>query len=170
MHALGRAAREPARVYFTGGTTGLLFGWRESTVDIDLRFEPERDELFRIISSLKDELDINIELASPPDFIPEVPGWQERSIFITHEGKLDFYHFDLYSQALSKIERGHVQDLADIESMFNDRLIEPEKLAQLFDAIEQNLYHYPAIRANRFGKALDDVLAKQKRGDSTGPL
>jgi len=89
MRALGRGARERSRIYFTGGTTALLYGWRESTVDVDLRFDPERDELFRLVSDLKDELDINIELASPPDFIPEVPGWQDRSIFITSKGKLD---------------------------------------------------------------------------------
>lgn len=105
MQALGRAAHEPARIYLTGGSTAVLFGWRESTVDIDLRFDPERDELFHLVSSAKDDLDINIELASPPDFIPEVPGWQDRSIFIAREGKLDFYHFDPYSQALAKTER-----------------------------------------------------------------
>ena len=32
MVALGRAARESARVYFTGGGTAIAFGWRESTV------------------------------------------------------------------------------------------------------------------------------------------
>src|SRR5437868_2354325 len=88
MKALGQALREPGRVYLTGGTTALLFGWRSATVDIDLRFEPERDEMFRAISSLKDKLDLNIETASPPDFIPEAPGWRERSIFITREGKI----------------------------------------------------------------------------------
>jgi hypothetical protein len=41
-------------------------------VDIDMRFEPERDELFRLVDKLKIELDINLELASPPDFIPAV--------------------------------------------------------------------------------------------------
>jgi hypothetical protein len=125
MRELGRTVREPARVYLTGGSTALLFGWRESTVDIDLRFEPERDELFRAISSLKERLDINVELASPP---PEVPGWRDRSIFIAREGNLDFYHFDPYSQALAKIERGHEQDLADVASMFCEGLIAADKL------------------------------------------
>ena len=160
---LGRGAREPSRIYFTGGTTALLYGWRESTVDVDLRFDPERDELFRLVSDLKDELDINIELASPPDFIPEVPGWQDRSIFITSKGKLDFYHFDPCSQALAKAERGHDQDLNDVDSMFKDGLIETGKLASLFDAIEPKFYRYPAIDRAKFRRSLDDIFSKQKK-------
>jgi hypothetical protein len=35
MERLGRAVREPGRVYFTGGVSALLHGWREMTVDID---------------------------------------------------------------------------------------------------------------------------------------
>jgi hypothetical protein len=55
----------------------------------------------------------NIELAAPDDFIPPLPGWEEWSIFIARRGKIDFYHYDLYAQALAKIERGHARDLAD---------------------------------------------------------
>src|SRR5215212_8592940 len=92
MRALGRAARGPARVYLTGGSTAVLFGWRDSTVDIDLKFVPEADELFRALPELKERLNVNVELASPPDFIPELPGWHDRSIFIAREGNIDFFH------------------------------------------------------------------------------
>jgi len=76
-----------------------LFGWRETTVDIDLRFEPELDELFRAIPAIKEKLQINVELASPSDFIPPLPGWQDRSQYIGREGKVSFFHYDPYSQA-----------------------------------------------------------------------
>jgi hypothetical protein len=33
MRALAQAARTPARLYFTGGATAVLHGWRASTVD-----------------------------------------------------------------------------------------------------------------------------------------
>lgn len=46
MRLFGRAAHSPVRVYLTGGSTAVLQGWRETTVDIDLRFTPESDELF----------------------------------------------------------------------------------------------------------------------------
>jgi len=60
---LGRVARTPVRIYLTGGSTAVLEGWREATVDVDLRFEPEADELLRVISALKDSLGVNVELA-----------------------------------------------------------------------------------------------------------
>jgi hypothetical protein len=44
-----------------------------------VRFEPESDAVLRELVALKDRLGINVELASPPDFIPELPGWRERS-------------------------------------------------------------------------------------------
>lgn len=33
---------------------------------------------------------------------------------IAREGKLSFFHYDLYAQALAKIERCHSQDVADV--------------------------------------------------------
>ena len=41
--------------------------------------EPPR--FFEALAELKEELDLNIELASPDDFIPEVPHWRERCLF-----------------------------------------------------------------------------------------
>ena len=103
---LGQVARTPTRIYLTGGATAVLEGWRGSTADVDLRFEPDVDELLRELPGLKESLGVNIELASPPDFIPELPGWRERSPLVFQEGNVAVHHFDFYSQALSKIERG----------------------------------------------------------------
>jgi hypothetical protein len=38
---------------------------------------------------------------------------------------LSFFHYDLYAQALAKIERGHALDVTDVEEMFRRALIEP---------------------------------------------
>lgn len=145
MRSFGRQARTESRAYFTGGTTAVLLGWRESTIDIDLKFDPELDELFRAIPLIKERLKINVELASPSDFIPPLPGWQDRCQYIGREGKVSFFHYDLYSQALAKIERGHDQDLLDVGSMFRDGLVDRQKLLVFFQEIETNLYKYPAI-------------------------
>lgn len=155
MRGLGKSAKQNARVYFTGGATALLMGWRESTIDVDVKFLPESDELFRSIPLLKEKLQINVELASPADFIPALPGWEERSLFIAREGKLDFFHYDPYSQALAKIERGHSQDITDVDAMLRTGLIEREKLLSLFESIKPQLYRYPAINADAFSR---DVL------------
>jgi hypothetical protein len=53
MRALGAAARESSRVYFTGGATAVLLGWRDTTIDIDVELVPDRDELLRVTAVLK---------------------------------------------------------------------------------------------------------------------
>jgi len=75
--------------------------------------------------SIKENLHINVELAYPLDFIPVPDGWEDRSPFIRQEGRAFFYHFDLYAQALAKIERGHAQDLTDVQEMLRRGLMTP---------------------------------------------
>jgi len=43
MRALERDATHQARVYFTGGATAVLHGWRDSTIDVDLKLVPALD-------------------------------------------------------------------------------------------------------------------------------
>ena len=160
MQALGREADRPARVYLTGGATAVLHGWRESTIDVDIKIVPDVDRVFRAIPEIKERLQINVELAwaSPDDFIPVREDWPDRSPFIAREGPLAFHHFDLYAQALAKIERGHAQDAVDVREMFERGLIETAKLLEYFSAIEPRLYRYPAIDPKSFRLAVDDAV------------
>src|SRR5437870_12400565 len=100
MEALAAAARSPGKVYLTGGATALLLGFREQTIDIDIKLDPEPAGVFQAIADLKDTLEVNIELAAPDQFIPELPGWRERSQSIMTAGKVEFRHYDFCSQAL----------------------------------------------------------------------
>ena len=75
MEALDRAAHEAGRVYLTGGGTAVLMGWRASTIDVDVKFIPDNDAILRAIPGIKEDLRLNIELASPVDFIPVPEGW-----------------------------------------------------------------------------------------------
>jgi hypothetical protein len=159
MRELGREAEKDVRLYFTGGATAVLLGWRQNTVDVDVKVEPESDRLFRAFPQLKEKLGINIDMA-PDQFIPEVPGWQERSAFIAQEGRLSFYHYDFYAQALSKIQRGHATDLEDVRQMIGRGLVDPGELRRRFDQIEPQLYRYPAINPAGFRKALEAFLAE----------
>ncbi len=154
---LGALAKIKTIVYLTGGASAVLEGWRASTVDADLRIEPDTDTLLRALPGLKESLGINIELASPPDFIPELPGWRERSLLVIEEGNVQVRHFDFYSQALAKIERGFQQDLEDVGNMLADGLVRTEKLRDLYDQIEPQLYRYPAIDPADFRRRLDAV-------------
>jgi hypothetical protein len=160
MEALGREAAAEARVYFTGGACAVLLGWRASTIDADIRIVPDRDELLRAIPRLKEELRLNVELASPPDFVPELPGWPDRSPFVARHGLVSFHHFDFYSQALAKIERGHTQDAKDVQSMLSTGLVEPGRLRELFEAIEPRLHRYPAIDPAAFRRAVERALSR----------
>jgi hypothetical protein len=160
MRALGRAAAAPGRVLFTGGTTAVLLGWRASTIDVDIKLVPDQDSVLRAIPALKESLRLNIELASPDDFIPVREGWVERSPFVAQEGRLAFHHFDLAAQALAKIERGHVQDLADVHTMLERQFVSAEQLRNEFRAIEPQLYRYPAIDPAAFTTALAAILER----------
>jgi hypothetical protein len=156
--SLGHVAKGPTRIYLTGGASAVLEGWRSSTVDVDLRFEPDVDEMLRELPMLKERLGVNIELASPPDFIPELPGWRERSPLVFREGNVLVHHFDFYSQALSKIERGFRQDLDDVEKMIESGLVQPARLRELYEAIEPELYRYPAIDPSVFRQKVEATL------------
>jgi hypothetical protein len=159
LRALGREARGEVCVYLTGGATAVLEGWRSSTADVDLKILPDSDEILRSIPELKERLRVNVELAAPSDFIPELPGWQDRSRFIDRIGTASFLHYDPYSQALAKIERGHAKDLADVREMLARGLVEPAKLRSLFEDIEPLLFRYPAIDPKSFRRAVEDVAA-----------
>jgi len=159
MRELGREAEADVRVYLAGGATAVLLGWRLSTIDIDIKVDPESDRLFRVLPVLKDKLELNIELAAPDQFIPAVPGWQERSAFIAREGRLSFYHYDLYSQALAKIERGHDQDRGDVREMLERGLVDRGELRRRFEQIEPQLYRYPALDPAAFRRAVEEAVA-----------
>jgi hypothetical protein len=163
MEALGRAARREVRVHLVGGATAVLLGWRGTTIDVDFVMDPEDDALLRAIPALKEELHINVELASPADFIPLPPGWQDRGTFVTQVGKVGFFHFDLYGQALAKVERGHRQDLADVREMIARRLVDGKRALEYFARIEPELYRFPAIDPPSFRQAVEDVFAPDAR-------
>lgn len=46
MQALGGRISAPIAVYFTGGATAVLLGMRPSTIDVDLKFEPDIQEMY----------------------------------------------------------------------------------------------------------------------------
>lgn len=161
MRELGRSCAEPARVYFTGGASAVLLGWRASTIDLDIKIVAKDESVLREIPGLKARLQLNVELAAPDQFIPPLPGWEDRSLFIADEGRLSFYHYDFYAQALAKIERGHRLDSQDVRSMLDQKLVAREKLQELFERIEPELYRYPAVDPAAFRMALDRMLAER---------
>jgi hypothetical protein len=168
MRALSRAATSAGRVYLTGGATAVLHGWRRSTVDVDIKIVPETDALLRAIPEIKESLQLNVELASPDNFIPVKEGWADRSPFVAQEGPLSFHHFDLYAQALAKIERGHSNDQQDVAELFARGLVNPDRLAEYFEAIAPSLYRFPALDPESFRRSLAAAIEKAKGAGRAG--
>lgn len=140
-----RVVKGPGSVFLAGGATAVWFDWRPKTIDIDLVFDPEPLGAFEALREVMIRLDSHVELASPKDFLPPLPGWRERSIFLERVSPIDFFHYDLYSQALAKISRGFETDQIDVRSMFSEGHLDPSKLAELFEAIRPQLIRYPRI-------------------------
>jgi hypothetical protein len=138
LSELGRRFHQAARVYLVGGTTVVFENLREQTLDIDLVLEVDpkhHGALLRAIRQLKDELSTNVEEASPGDFIPLPDGHENRHVFVERFGKLDVFHFDPYSSALSKVERGLEQDYDDVLALLRSGVVSWDRLEQCFKDI-----------------------------------
>jgi hypothetical protein len=83
---------------------------------------------------------------------------EDRSPLIRREGNLSFHHFDPVAQALSKAERGHAQDIRDLQEMVTTGLVNPEDVRAQFDLIEPELYRLPAIDPASFRAAVDELF------------
>ncbi|HEU5264348.1 MAG TPA: DUF6036 family nucleotidyltransferase [Gaiellaceae bacterium] len=158
MRELGRSADRDGACYLTGGATAVLYGWRATTIDVDILLVEETETLLRALQRLKEDLRINVELASPADFIPIPPGWEDRSVFVTREGRISYYHFDLVAQALAKLERAHSQDLVDVAAMLERSLIDRGETRATFERIEPELFRFPAIDPASFRRRVEDAL------------
>ncbi len=158
MQELAAVARSPGNVYFTGGATALLLGFRQQTIDVDVKFDPEPAGVFEAISRLKEQLDINVELASPDDFIPAAAGWRERSRHIAGMGLLQFFHYDFSLQGLAKLERGHSHDLEDVKNLVRGGFVSADDLKRRFEQIEPDLLRYPAIDPVQFRSKVEHFL------------
>lgn len=162
LKRLGASARNPGVCFITGGSSALLVGWRETTIDVDLKFDPEPAGVFEAIPALKRSLHINVELAAPSDFLPPLDQWRERSRFIDKFGQLEVFHYDFLSQALSKLERGHAKDLLDVTEMVRRKLVTPESLLAQSEAIRPGLIRYPGVDEDSFIRRVKEFVGGLK--------
>jgi len=167
IEALGRSVPSgaAARVYFIGGATAVDQGWRDSTIDADLSASDDRP-LVRV-QDIKEELQMNIELARPEDFVPALSGSENRHIFIETVDRVSFFHYDPYAQLLSKVVRGFEQDLQDAARFLEDGLVDAERFKRLVRNIPDDEYSkHPNLSRSMVEAAVEDFL----RGRATaGP-
>jgi hypothetical protein len=160
MKALARSApkRGSWRVYFVGGGTAVLMGWRDSTIDVDLYAAD--DAIFNDVQAIKERLELNIEFARPEDFVPPLTGSANRHVFIETIGTVGFYHYDPYSQLLSKIVRGLARDVQDARNFLRSGMVDATKFRSLVEGIPDSAYaKYPSLSRRDLHEAVDRFLA-----------
>jgi hypothetical protein len=101
-------------------------------------------------------------IASPAHFIPELPGWRERSLLIEREGLVSFYHYDPCSQALAKIQRGHAQHSPTSTSSWPGTWWIDTASAGC--STPPQLYRHPAIDPASFRKRVEEALRPKPPG------
>ena len=157
LEALGRACRGPGVLYLTGGATALLEGWRDSTVDVDLKLDPEPEGVFSAIARIKEELDVNVELASPADFLPELRDWRSESRFVGRFGPIEVRHYDFRAQALAKLARGFERDLDDVRAMLDRGLVTLDGLRAALAEMMPRLERFPRVDPAAIVASLDSL-------------
>jgi hypothetical protein len=112
--------------------------FRQQTLDIEISFEvadEDHSTFIAVVRDLNEQLSLNIKEASPAEFIPLPSGHQERSQYVGRYGQLEVFHYDLYSSALSKIERGTESDFDDVLTLLDSGRLELSLLISYFDEI-----------------------------------
>ena len=163
MRELAHSAprRGSYRVYFVGGSTAVLAGWRESTIDADLYSDHE--DIFHDVQGIKERLQLNIEFARPEDFVPPLAGNERRHVLIETIGKVSFYHYDPYTQLLSKVVRGFNRDVLDAERFLASGMVNGERFRALVDDIPDSAYaRYPALSRQAVVEAVKEFLSRVK--------
>lgn len=154
-------------IFLTGGACAVYKGWREATLDIDIKIDPEPLKIYEAIQYAKRHCQVNIELASPADFIPELNGWRERSVWIKRYGSIDVFHYDFISQALSKIERHNDQDLQDVFNLMSHQGVSEEELMKSFNQIRSQLIKYPRLEEELFEQKIMRTIELWRKRSST---
>lgn len=142
------------RVYVVGGGTAVAYGWRESTIDVDLCADDEA--VFRDVQRLKETQRVNVEFARPEHFVPPLAGAAGRHLFIATFGRVSFFHYDPYSQTFSKVVRGFRLDLEDARRFIRSGLVDAARFRALVAAIPESAYaKYPALSRSAVLAAVD---------------
>lgn len=163
MNELSRTAprRGSYRVFFVGGGTAVLAGWRLSTIDADLYSDTEA--VFRDIQAIKERLRLNIEFVRPEHFVPALADSESRHVLIETIGRVSFYHYDPYAQLLSKVVRGFNRDLEDASNFVASGMVDPQRFRSLVAGIHESAYaKYPTLSRRAVLEATDAFLLRRK--------
>ena len=154
LDAVGRRCDFPAEIYIFGGSALILMGSARGTIDVDYTLGTQTahiDLLRRTIKSVSDEMDLDVDESIPSEFMPLPPDAALRHRVVYTSGQLKAYIFDVYSIALSKLERGFKSDIEDVLFLIHNEHIALDKLEQYLDIVIKGSDDPRQLRAN-FGK------------------
>lgn len=139
--------RQPGRLYLVGGAAMIHRGIRPGqTLDIDIQITSDPVNLMGQVAQLKHRLNMNIEFASPGDFMPLPAQWEARSEFLKRYDQVDVFYFDWYSIALSKIERSSRLDIADVHLLVKQGFVDVVELDKLYQDVFNKIGNPPYDR------------------------
>lgn len=148
LKQLGRSFHKSGRLYLVGGAAMVHAGVRTgATEDIDIEVHADdEDSLLEAIRTLKNTLNLNVELASPADFIPLPDQWEMNARYTGRYGSLDVFYFDFYSIALSKIHHGTSRDIHDVKLLLQHQFITLQELDQAYHNILPRVGKRPYLK------------------------
>src|SRR6266699_4526806 len=128
--------RQPGRLYLTGGAALVHRGIRPGqTLDIDIQITVDPVNLTTQIAQLKQQLNMNIEFASPADFMPLPDQWETRSPFIKRYCQVDVFYLDWYSLDFFKMQRANRQDVVDVQLLVRQGFVDVTELDRLYQNV-----------------------------------
>lgn len=134
LRTFGQQYRKSGRLYIAGGAALVHAGIRSGrTQGIDI--EVTDGDMLVTIDQLKHRLHLNIEIASPKDFMPVPTQWEAMSHYVGRYGDIEVFYFDFYSIALSKIDRGTTRDLQDVQLLVQQKAIDLPPLDGAFQDV-----------------------------------
>ena len=117
------------------------------------------EAVFLDIQRIKETQRINVEFARPEHFVPPLGGAANRHLFIATFGGVSFFHYDPYSQVLSKVVRGFRRDLQDARRFIDTGLVDAVRFRTLVDAIPDSAFtKYPALSPQAIRDAVSAFL------------
>ena len=156
LQQLGRTFRKPGRLYLVGGAALVHAGVRPGfTEDIDIQISGANEgELIIAVQQLIQQMQINVEFASPADFIPLPSGWEMHAQYVGRYGEIEVFYFDFYSIALSKMERGNNRDIADVKLLVQQGIITLDELDTAYQEVLAQLGkgRYPRVTPQQFSE------------------
>jgi hypothetical protein len=144
---LGKSFHKAGRLYLAWGAALVHMGIRQgATMDIDVAIEAsDEDEMVTAIRRIVEQMQINVEFASPGDFIPLPTQWMSQAHYVGRYGEVDVFYFDFYSLALSKISRGNDRDLIDVKLLLQQKVITLEELDAAYREVLPRMGKRPYI-------------------------